>query len=169
MAVLAPGSAVATVVFAVYMIPRWCRGDGDRGDGQGGGGAVIDPAVPIRVARPSRDLAAAERFYVGGLGCAVLWRATAEQPGEHDLLMVGLPGASWHLELVAAAEPPRPTAEDLLVLYLGGPVDEALVARLEEHGGRRVGQGPYWDRWGVAVADPDGYRLVLSSRTWSSD
>ena len=36
LAVLAPGSAVATVVFAVYMIRRWCRGDGDRGDGQGG-------------------------------------------------------------------------------------------------------------------------------------
>ena len=100
---------------------------------------MIDPAAPIRIARPSIDLAAAERFYVGGLGCAVLWRAAAEQPGEHDLLMVGWKGASWHLELVAAPEPPRPTAEDLLVLYLG-----------------------------VTVADPDGYRLVLSSRTWSN-
>jgi len=23
-----------------------------------------------------------------------------------------------------------------------------------------------WDRWGVTIADPDGYRLVLSSRSW---
>lgn len=125
----------------------------------------------IRIARPSRDLAAAERFYVTGLGLTVLYRATGSVPGEHDLLMVGWPDASWHLELVGGAHlttPPRPTDEDLLVLYLAGPVDETLVTRLQAAGGRRVSQGPYWDRWGVTVADPDGYRLVLSSRSWST-
>lgn len=25
-----------------------------------------------------------------------------------------------------------------------------------------------WDRRGVTVEDPDGYRLVLSTRTWSN-
>jgi hypothetical protein len=36
------------------------------------------------------------------------------------------------------------------------------------NGGRRVAQGKCWDRWGVTVEDPDGYRLVLSSRTWTN-
>lgn len=27
---------------------------------------------------------------------------------------------------------------------------------------------PYWDTWGVTLRDPDGYRLVLSTRTWSN-
>ncbi|MHB8296804.1 MAG: VOC family protein, partial [Acidimicrobiales bacterium] len=27
-------------------------------------------------------------------------------------------------------------------------------------------RNPYWDRWGVTIEDPDGYRLVLSHRTW---
>jgi hypothetical protein len=27
-------------------------------------------------------------------------------------------------------------------------------------------RNPYWDRWGVTIADPDGYRLVLSSLSW---
>ena len=62
-----------------------------------------------------------------------------------------------------------PTEDDLLVLYLSGPVDEALVGRLEQAGGRRIAQDAYWDRWGVAVADPDGYRLVLSTRAWSNN
>ena len=48
------------------------------------------------------------------------------------------------------------------------PVDEELVRRLEAAGGRRVGQGEYWVRWGVTVADPDGYRLGLSTRSWSN-
>ncbi len=129
-------------------------------------------AVPhLRIARPSRDLAAAERFWVGGLGLDVLWRSSAAEPGEHDLLMVGWPGARWHLELVGGPAPatqPNPTDEDRLVLYLDGPVDAGLVRELERAGGTRVSAGPYWDRWGVTVADPDGYRLVLSTRGWSN-
>ncbi|WP_436533426.1 VOC family protein [Actinoplanes sp. HUAS TT8] len=132
---------------------------------------MIDPAAAIRIARPSRDLAAAERFYADGLGLHVLYRGEAHAPGEHDLIMLGRPGANWHLELVGGPNlisAPTPTAEDLLVIYLAGPIDEALIARLVEAGGRRVEQSEYWDRWGVTVADPDGYRLVLSTRSWSN-
>ncbi|GAA2534769.1 VOC family protein [Pilimelia columellifera] len=132
---------------------------------------MIDADMAIRLARPSGDLAAAERFYVQGLGLHVLYRAAAEAPGEHDLIILGWPQASWHLELVGGPNlkiPPSPTAEDLFVLYLSAPVDESLVAELERAGGRRIAQGAYWDRWGVTVEDPDGYRLVLSSRAWSN-
>ncbi|MET8540195.1 VOC family protein [Kitasatospora sp. NPDC004799] len=133
---------------------------------------MIDSTVPIRIARPSLDLAAAERFYVGGLGLSVLWRSTARVPGKHDLLMVGPSGGSWHFELTYDPErpmAPTPTVEDLFVVYLGAPVDEALVARLEEAGGTRVeSHNPYWDEYGVTVADPDGYRLVLCSRSWEA-
>jgi catechol 2,3-dioxygenase-like lactoylglutathione lyase family enzyme len=120
----------------------------------------IDEAA-VRIARPCTDLAAAERFYVRGLGLAELFR-------KPDLLMVGAPAASWHLELVAGDVRPTPREEDLLVLYLGEPIDPDLVARLVEHGGTVVSQGEYWDRWGVTVQDPDGYRLVLSTRVWSN-
>ncbi|MFB9238902.1 VOC family protein [Plantactinospora siamensis] len=132
----------------------------------------MKPTPHIRLARPSLDLAAAERFWVDGLGLSVLWRSAEVGPGEHDLLMVGWPGGPWHLELVGGpnlAEPPRPTEDDLLVLYLAGPVRDGLVDRLVRAGGTRVSGGPYWDRWGVTIADPDGYRLVLSSRSWSSE
>ncbi|MFH9351443.1 VOC family protein [Kitasatospora sp. NPDC017646] len=131
-----------------------------------------DATAHIRIARPSRDLEAAERFWISGLGLDVLYRHTTDgTPGEHSLLMVGWPAAAWHLELVhdpAAPVEPQPTAEDLLVVYLGEPVSDALVERLERHGGRRVpAHNPYWDTWGVTVQDPDGYRLVLSTRSWS--
>ncbi|MFJ3904930.1 VOC family protein [Streptomyces sp. NPDC090025] len=133
---------------------------------------MIDAAAHIRIARPSRDLVAAERFYADGLGLDVQWRVTAPAPGEHQLLMVGPAGGGWHFELTrdpAADRPvePAPTVDDLFVVYLGHPVDESLVERLVAHGGRRVpAHNPYWDEHGVTVADPDGYRLVLCSRTW---
>jgi len=126
----------------------------------------------VRIARPSTDLARAESFYAGGLGLEVLYRASG-QAGEHDLLMLGWPDAQWHLELVhdpAAPIAPTPTVEDLLVIYLDGPVPEALVAELVAAGGRTVpAHNPYWDRYGVTFADPDGYRLVLCRRAWPDD
>ena len=127
------------------------------------------PASHLRIARPSHDLRACERFWVDGLGLDVLFRADDTAEGGHALLMVGWPGAAWHLELVGDPDdttPARPTEEDLLVLYVGGPVDDDAVRPLVEAGGTRVAaRNPYWDRWGVTIADPDGYRLVLSSRS----
>jgi hypothetical protein len=87
--------------------------------------------------------------------------------------MLGYPGASWHLELVHAAEEgfpaPAPTEEDLLVLYLEGRVDEGLLERCVEAGGERcVARNEYWERWGVTVRDPDGYRVVLCTRGWEN-
>ncbi|MFI8266521.1 MULTISPECIES: VOC family protein [unclassified Streptomyces] len=131
---------------------------------------MINSRTHVRVARPSLDLKAAERFYVDGLGLEVQWRSTERVPGAHDLLMVGPAGGGWHFELTHDPENPvvpAPTADDLFVVYLGEAPDEDLVRRLVEHGGTRVAShNPYWDEWGVTVADPDGYRLVLCSRTW---
>ncbi len=121
----------------------------------------------MRIARPSTDLAAIERFYVDGLGLSVLYRKADD---DHHLLMVGWPDAEWHLELIADPEVrPRPTEEDLLVIYLDGPVPDDLVERLVAAGGTVVpSRNPYWDTWGVTIVDPDSYRLVLCTRTWSN-
>ncbi|WP_435742445.1 VOC family protein [Nocardioides sp. SYSU DS0663] len=118
----------------------------------------------LRIARPTTDLRRAEAFWADGLGLDVLTRVV----DGHQLVMLGWPDAAWHLELVEdAAITPRPTEEDLLVLYLGEHADDEFVARLCAHGGRVVAaRNPYWDRWGVTIEDPDGYRLVLSRRRW---
>lgn len=135
---------------------------------------MVNPlsVAPLRIARPSRDLEAACRYWHEGLGMQVLWRtdAAALHDGEHELVMLGFPGAAWHLELVLTrdAPAPTPTAEDLLVLYLDGPVPDDVVRRVCDCGGRRVeAANPYWETWGITLEDPDGYRLVLSTRGWA--
>ena len=129
--------------------------------------SVVPSAAHVLIARPSRDLLVAERFWTEGLGLDVLCRVAPTSEGEQALLMVGRPRATWHLELVEDQQVgPRPTEEDLLVLSLDGPVPDALVRQLCEAGGRPVGsRNPYW---GVTIEDPDGYRLVLCRRGWTS-
>ncbi|OBT81313.1 hypothetical protein VE02_10084 [Pseudogymnoascus sp. 03VT05] len=146
-------------------------------------GALPSFQTHLRLARPSLSLPAAETFYVHGLGLSVLYRSPPQ--GTHldqhpeDLVMLGYPGGAWHLELVHAPDGvggtmggfpvPRPTEEDLLVLYVQGPVDEGLVSRMVAAGGKRVvARNEYWERWGVTVEDPDGYRVVLCTRGWEN-
>ncbi len=85
----------------------------------------------LRIARPSHDLDRAERFWVDGLGLEVLYRTGVE--GGDALLMLGWPQAAWHLELVgapSAGATPSSTDEDLLVLFVGGSINEEAVGQL---------------------------------------
>lgn len=130
----------------------------------------------VRLARPSADLSKARRFYVQGLGLHVLYeheRTPSADPLEWSLLMLGMPDATWHLELTHnphQPQTPTPTPEDALVFYLGQPVNEQFVQHLIAHGGQQVeAHNPYWTRWGASVADPDGYRVILCERTWDPE
>jgi catechol 2,3-dioxygenase-like lactoylglutathione lyase family enzyme len=96
------------------------------------------PASHLRIARPSHDLQASERFWADGLGLDVLFRAGSSAEGGHALPMAGWPGVAWHLELVSdpgGETPAAPTEEDLLVLYLNSEVDAGVVRRLVDAGG----------------------------------
>lgn len=110
------------------------------------------PSSHLRIARPSLDLDRAERFWVDGLGLEVLYRTGTDAEGGNALLMLGFPQAAWHLELVGdpnGQTPPVSTDEDLLVLYVGGPIVVEDVAQLVRAGGQQVAaRNPYWDRWG---------------------
>ncbi len=122
----------------------------------------------LRVARASADLAAARRFYVDALGLTV-FGAFADHDG-FDGLIVGLPGAVWHLELVCerGAAVMRPSPEDLLVLYEPDAVrHSAWVAGMRHHGFDPVpARNPYWNRHGCSFEDADGYRIVLAQISW---
>jgi len=48
------------------------------------------------------------------------------------------------------------------------PLDPELLARIEAAGGVRTpSRNDWWDQGGVTFADPDGYLLVLTSRSWT--
>ena len=129
-------------------------------------------AAPIlRVARPTDNLPALQRFYCDGLGLTQLAAFTAHNG--FDGLMLGHPQAPYHLEfthqpghLVGRA----PTADNLLVFYLPDAGEwRAAVQRMAAAGFAPVpAYNPYWDTQGCTFEDPDGYRVVLQQAAWAS-
>lgn len=118
-----------------------------------------------RVARPSRDLTRARAFYVDLLGLLVDGGFTDHEG--YDGMFLRLPGGG-QLELTVGGPEPVPgTADDLLVLYVATDSEVAAVAdRLRQAGVVQVpADNPYWDRCGVTVLDPDGFRVTVARRT----
>lgn len=108
-------------------------------------------------------------FYRDGLGFEVL--GSFEDHEGFDGVMLGRPGAPYHLELTSKRGHQAdisPTEDDLLAFYL--PEKSAwreAVTRVREAGYDPVPSfNPYWDERGVTFADPDGYRVVLQNDSW---
>jgi len=123
----------------------------------------------MRVARPTDNLDAVTRFYREGLGLAEL--ARFEDHDGFDGVILGLPGAPYHLEFTRArshAAGRAPSQDHLLILYLPDRIEwEAAVDRMRRAGFEPVRSfNPYWDLDGLTFEDPDGYRVVLQQAAW---
>jgi catechol 2,3-dioxygenase-like lactoylglutathione lyase family enzyme len=130
------------------------------------------PVRQVRIARPTNQLDAVVSFYAEGLGLGELFRFD-----DHDGyagVMLGLPGADYHLEFTSHANGSpgaAPSRDNLLVLYLGSAAEaHAAARRLESLGHHAVeAENPYWPQnGGITFEDPDGWRIVLMPRPFSS-
>jgi hypothetical protein len=132
------------------------------------GDAMLRP-TSLRVARPTNDVATVIRFHVADLGLEIIDSFTDHQG--FDGVMIGVPGAAWHLEFTSCAGHDAgraPTQDNLLVFYLPDPVLwQAAVNRMTSAGHRPVVSfNPYWEEQGRTFEDPDGYRVVLQNSAW---
>ena len=131
--------------------------------------STVSGRTVIRVARPSDELAAVVKFYTDGVGLTQL--DAFENHQGFDGVMVGTPGAAYHLEFTRPREHgagAAPTLEYLLVFYLPDPHGWQLaIDRMIAAGYQPVpSSNPYWDRAGRTFEDPDGFRVVLQNGTW---
>jgi len=131
----------------------------------------MKPDTTLRIARPTEHLGQVVRFYIEGLGLMVL--GSFEDHEGFDGVMVGLPGAPFHLEFThrqGHVVGRGPTEDHLLVFYMPDHEDwQASVDRMQAAGYQAVSSSnPYWDRGGLTFEDPDGYRVVLENSEWSS-
>jgi catechol 2,3-dioxygenase-like lactoylglutathione lyase family enzyme len=121
--------------------------------------------VRFRSARPARDLAPLERFYVDALGCAKLAVFTGHDG--FDGLVVGAPDGAWQVEFVVEpgrAGLPAPDPEQLLAFYVADRAGlDARCAAMDAAGCvRTTPNNPYWARHGVTYRDPEGCVVVIA-------
>jgi catechol 2,3-dioxygenase-like lactoylglutathione lyase family enzyme len=118
----------------------------------------------LRIARPVTDLARSCDLYCHGLGLRVVGRF--ENHDGFDGVMLAFEGADYHFEFTHCrpdAVLPRPTPEDLVVLYIPCLAEwEAACRRMLRAGFKPVRSfNPYWEALGRTYEDADGYRTVL--------
>jgi len=124
----------------------------------------------LRVARPTDSLEEVVRFYTEGLGLSRL--GSFEDHEGFDGVMLGVPGAPYHLEFTRKhghLAGPAPTQDNLLIFYLPDAAEwQEAVDRMLGAGHQPVASfNPYGDRAGRTFQDSDGYRVVLQSAPWS--
>jgi catechol 2,3-dioxygenase-like lactoylglutathione lyase family enzyme len=125
--------------------------------------------VSMRVARPTDRLEDVVQFYTQGLGLEVL--ASFQDHDGFDGVMLGTPGASYHLEFTQKhghTVGDAPSQDNLLVFYLPDRSEwQDAVHRMRVAGYDPVASfNTYWDRNGLTFEDPDGYRTVLENAAW---
>ncbi len=107
----------------------------------------------LRVVRPTEHLDEVVRFYADGVG--LLRLGSFEDHDGFDGVMLGVPGAAYHLEFTRKrgyhAAGRSPTHDNLLVFYLpNGQEWQEAVNRMIAAGYEPVPSfNPYWDRAGV--------------------
>ena len=129
----------------------------------------MTPSTTLRVARPTDRLDEVVRFYTAGVGLTRL--GGFEDHAGFDGVMLGVPGASYHLEFTRKrghVAGRAPTEDNLLVFYLPGEGEwQQTLSRMMAAGYEPVASfNPYWDRAGRTFQDPDGYRVVLQNARW---
>jgi hypothetical protein len=123
----------------------------------------------VRVARPTDRLDAVMRFYTLGIGLQLL-DSFVDHDG-FDGIMLGVPGAAYHLEFTRRPGHScsvAPTKEHLLVFYLPDRGEwKAAISRMTTARLQPIPSfNPYWDRRGATFEDPDGYGVVLYNGRW---
>ncbi|MFJ7755519.1 VOC family protein [Peribacillus muralis] len=118
----------------------------------------------IRVARPTDQLEKVMSFYCEGLGLQKI--GSFEGHDGYDGIMIGLPASNYHLEFTQHKDGspcPAPTKDNLLVLYIpDSKTIGEITNRLKRLGYDSVSpENPYWEKSGVTIEDPDGWRVVL--------
>ena len=108
-------------------------------------------------------------MYADGLGLSVLDSFT-DHDG-FDGVILGHHGQPYHLEFTRQRRHRvglAPSKEHLLVFYVPDAEEWAASCARMASAGFRVVQSlnPFWDRTGATFEDIDGYRVVLSNRSW---
>jgi hypothetical protein len=120
--------------------------------------------MKLRVARHTDRLQPIIDFYQHIIGLTVT--GSFRDHNTYDGVFLGLPGLAWHLEFTTSPEPARhePDDDDLLVFYVNSKAEQEVIKQkcIDNQVRFMTARNPYWNENGLTIADPDGYRVVIT-------
>lgn len=125
--------------------------------------------MKFRYARHTTNLKNIEDFYTSILDFEVLGKF--ENHDGNDGIFIGKQNQNWHLEFTTSKEfPTQKFDEDYLLVFYAE--NEAEFQKIEENITKnniekRFPKNPYWQENGIQIADPDGYRIMITKNTFS--
>lgn len=120
--------------------------------------------MELRVARHTNNLQPLIKFYSEVFGLEVL--GSFQSHDSYNGVFLGKVGLNWHLEFTSSEEQidPHFGEDDLLVFYPKTVEDyQRFIQNIEQHQIQQLTpKNPYWEHSGIMIADPDGYRIIIS-------
>ena len=103
-------------------------------------------------------------FYCGLLGLELITRF--ENHEGYDGIILGDGSNNWEVEFTSSGDAPShiPGTDDILVFYFDSREKyNSMLEKLKQEGLKQlIPSNPYWEIHGMTIADPDGFRVVIS-------
>ncbi|QNL48114.1 VOC family protein [Olivibacter sp. SDN3] len=120
--------------------------------------------MELRIARHTNDLGLLIAFYMRIFDLNIL--GSFENHDGYDGVFLGKTDLDWHLEFTSSSEKIDFNfgEDDLLVFYPKTTEEyKRIMGNIEQHNiATLTPKNPYWEHNGIMIADPDGYRIVIS-------
>lgn len=120
--------------------------------------------MELRVARHTNNLQPLIKFYSAIFSLEVL--GSFQNHDNYDGVFLGKGNLDWHLEFTQSQERVEFNfgEDDLLVFYPKTTQEyQQIIRSIEQLQIPRLApKNPYWEHNGIMIADPDGYRIVIS-------
>jgi catechol 2,3-dioxygenase-like lactoylglutathione lyase family enzyme len=120
--------------------------------------------MKIRFARHTTNLQRMLNFYCGLLGLELITRF--ENHEGYDGIILGDGSNNWEVEFTSSGDAPShiPGTDDILVFYFDSREKyNSMLEKLKQEGLKQlIPSNPYWEIHGMTIADPDGFRVVIS-------
>ena len=120
--------------------------------------------MKLRVSRHTNQLNTIKKFYIDVLGFEFL--GDFHNHDNYNGIFLTKGNSQWHLEFTESNIEANHVfdEDDIMVLYVESKNEMALIEKqLKAKGIKKIkAQNPYWNRNGIMIQDPDGYRIIFA-------
>lgn len=120
----------------------------------------------LRIARHTDQLEQLTKFYCELLQLELL--GSFKDHDNYDGVFIGMSGSNWHIEFTQSNKSPEHSfdEDDILVFYpLNNKDYQKILNKITQLDiPIETSANPYWNRHGVQISDPDGYKIIISKQ-----